>query len=775
MKRVNEKCTTCGACLKRCPKNAISFQIINNQEVAMIDEKKCINCGKCFKICPNHDKEEKNDVIIKVARIKNKENIIKSTSGGIFGEVARYILSIGGIVYGAALTKDFKKVHHIRCDSIEGLQPIFKSKYVRSDLEDTFKEAEQDLKDDKTVLFSGTPCQIAGLKAYLGKDYENLYTTDILCHGTPSPLIWRSYANYLERREKSKLKKVDFRYFNRFDPRKDFYLEFENGTVINQMFYNDPFGRGFSLGLINNDGCGSCKFNDFRQQSDLTLGDAWGYKNKKYPYKNSLFFINTKKGKELYGIIKDNLIEFDDFDFEDMLSYGYTVLHPTLEHYNYGKVNSNARDMEKELWHWLDDFNGLEKDKKGVGILNFPYENINFGANLVPYSLSKVVEKLGYTPHVIDFDVYQEPETIKKYQSLNFYRFRDKYLNMTPKFKKSEDLKKLDKCYDMFIAGSDQVWRKLITQSNFSSYFLDFAKNKNKISYGASFGTDKFDGDIVDQISAVANIASFYKVSVRENNGVDICKNKLLRDDAEVVLDPTLLLTADDYAEINDDSYDGKVDVAVYLIHDFSNKQFKDRNFKRLFPNKRIVNLKGEYVEKPFGKVFVYNHISKWIDGIRKSKYVVTDSYHGLVFGLIFHKNIICIDTNSNAYSRFATLIENLGGNIDKVLYDSLKDVKSSRSVTNVLDYETIDKNIKRLRKKSIQFLKDNLKPENIKEENESLLEISKEVNKLDEEMYDLKLKREELYETLNSKSWRITEPLRAVKRKTNKIRKNIF
>ncbi len=772
MKFVTKNCANCGACIKRCPKNAISFKKNREQEMAVIDEDKCINCGKCFKLCPSNNKKEKNEVTIKVARINNEIDINKSTSGGIFGELARFFLRKNCIVYGAAYDEDFKGVHHMRCDNLEHLDKLLKTKYVRSKLDNIFEEVENDLKEENDVLFSGTPCQIAGLKAYLKKDYDNLYTIDIICHGTPSPYIWKNYANYLEKKEKSKLQKVDFRYLNKEEPEKNLYIEFENGKVINEALYDNAYGRAFALGLTQSNACGHCQFNNFTNYSDLTIGDAWGYYNKQYNIKNSLIIINTKKGKMIYNFIKDNLIEFNDYDIEQLVIANYPIVHPTLNHYNHGRINYNAKNIEKELWHWLDKNNGLEKDEKAVAILNFAYENINFGANLVPYSLSKVLKELGYNPWVIDFDVFKELDAIKKYQSINFFYFREKYLQMTPKYKTKEELNILNNYFDMFITGSDQVFRKYITKNNYTTYFLDFVKNKNKISYAASFGSDEYDGDIKDRLDAIASLSSFYAISVRELAGAKICEEKLDCNDAKVVLDPTLLLTEKDYEEINDESYDHKIDVAAYLMLDFSNKKIYDKHFKRLFKNKIIVNIKGEFIEEPFGKVFKYNHISKWIDGFRKSKYVVTDSYHGLIMGLIHHKNIICVGRKSSSYSRFDTLIKILGGNIEKVMFSSLDEVKSINSITNVLDYEEIDKNIEKYRKKSIAFLKKNLNKDKIKtEDKEFYKEVSEYINELRTLNKELVGKGDELEAILHSKSWKITSPIRGAMGKLQKFR----
>lgn len=773
MKKITDNCTGCSACVKKCPKNAISMKKKELFDIAIIDEDKCINCDLCRRVCPSNRKERKNSPVIKVARLDDEVLIMKSASGGIFASLASYILLNDGVVYGAAYSEDFKSVNHIRCDDLNDLDLLKKSKYVRSNINNCFELAEDDLKNGKKVLFSGTPCQIAGLKCYLKKEYDNLYTVDIVCHGTPSPIVWKKYAEWLEKREKSKITKVDFRHFNRKDPSKNFLVEFENGTVLNEVLYDTSYGRAFLIGLINDDCCDNCKFNNFRNFSDITLGDAWGYSNQRYPNKNSLIFLNNEKGINLFNYIKEQLIEFDDFNFREMINSGYPIIHSTFKHYNSGKINLNAKDIDKELWYWLDDKNGLVKDKNGVGILNFHYENYNYGANLVAYSLSEVIKRLGFNPYIIDFDPFPDFGSIDRYRTLGLYEFRKKHLNMTPRFRNKDELSILNDYLDMYVVGSDQVWRKAITQSNVETYFLDFVQNKNKISYAASFGKDYFEGNGREKIACIKHLSSFYGVSVRENDAVDVCKNTF-DCKAEVMLDPTLLLTKDDYEKIIDDCYSEKHDVAVYFVMDYENKILEDENFKRLFPNKKIVNIKGEVKSYPYGDVFVFNSVSKWLDGFRKAEYIVTDSYHGVIFGIIFNKKIICIGKNSAALSRFNTLFENLKGNLDKINYASLSDVKS---IKDFLNYDEINSNIKNLREKSISFLKDNLGSDKVKEPykffkglDEAVLDICNENEELKTKIEGLNRKLDEYkfeYDSIiNSRSWKITKPIRVIKRR---------
>lgn len=762
MKKITENCSVCTACVSKCPKNAISIskQIYNEIKV----NKQCIDCNICKNNCPGNKHKERNNPVFKVARVKSSANINKSTSGGLFGELARYVLKHSGIVYGAVFSDNFHSVKHTRCTNSADLDKILKSKYVRSNMNNNYLLAEKDLKKGKLVLFSGTPCQIAGLKCFLKKDYSNLITVDIICHGTPSEKIWSKYLTSLETKFSSKAKHIDFRYLNTDNPAKGFLVEFKNGKVYNEALYDTTYGRAFLTGLINYSSCGNCQFKAFKNYSDITLCDAWGYENANYKHKNSLVMLNTSNGKTIYNKIKSKLMEFDDFDIEKLLKSNYPILYPTYNHYNRSKIEKLSNNINNQLSYWQQEKNGLKKDKNGVGIINFHYENYNYGANLVAYSLSEAVKKLGFNPYVIDFDPFPEFNALERYRTIEFLNFRKKYLNMTPRFSNKDELNVLTDYLDMYITGSDQVWRKQITGANMETYFLDFAKGKNKISYAASFGTNDFEGNEEELEDCKGLLKTFYNISVREDEGKKIL-SKTFEQDSTIVLDPTLLLKREEYEEIITETYDEKIDVAVYFVMDSENSILNDNNFNRLFPKKKIVNIKGNFETVGTTSIFKYNSISKWLDGIRKCEYLVTDSYHGVIFGTIFHKKIICIGKKSKCLSRFKTLFNNLKGNLESINFTSLNSVKS---LEINIDYEEIDKNIALLKEKSISFLQENLGPNKVKidiayeelfSQNRMLRKQVKELNTKYEEAIEEKNK------ILNSKSWRLTEILRKIKR----------
>lgn len=762
MKKITENCSVCTACVSKCPKSAINISKKVYNEIKV--NNKCVDCNICKNNCPGNKTKEKNNPVFKVARVKSSTNINKSTSGGLFGEIARYVLKHSGIVYGAVFSDDFHSVKHTRCTNSDDLNKILKSKYVRSNMNNNFLLAEKDLKKGKTVLFSGTPCQIAGLKCFLKKDYSNLITVDIICHGTPSEKIWSKYLTSLEIKFQSKAKYVDFRYYNENDPTKGFLVEFKNGKVYNEALYDTTYGKAFLTGLINYPSCGNCQFKAFKNYSDITLCDAWGYENPEYKHKNSLVMLNTSNGKAIYNKIKAKLIEFDDFDTEKLLNSNYPILYPTNNHYNRNKIEKLSNNINNQLSYWQQEKNGLKKDKDGVGIINFHYENYNYGANLVAYSLSEAVKKVGYNPYIIDFDPFKEFDPLERYRTIEFLNFRKKYLNMTPRFRNKDELNILTDYLDMYITGSDQVWRKQITGANIETYFLDFAKGKNKISYAASFGTNDFEGNEEETEDCKVLLKSFYNISVREEEGQKILSNRFDQE-STLVLDPTLLLKKEEYEKLITETYDEKIDVAVYFVMDHENTILNDKNFARLFPKKKIVNIKGNTETLGTTTIFKYNSISKWLDGIRKCEYLVTDSYHGVIFGTIFHKKIICIGKKSKALSRFKTLFNNLKGNLESIIFSSLNSVKSTETAIN---YEEIDANIEKLRESSFAFLQNSLGPNKVKVDiayeelflqNKMLRKQVKELNTKYEEAVEEKNK------ILNSKSWRLTEILRKIKR----------
>lgn len=315
-----DDCTGCGACYNTCPENAITMQGDKyGFYKPVIDEKKCINCGLCEKTCPL-DKTFSQDAEPKVyALINNDEKTrLKCTSGGAFALFAKEIINRGGVVYGV-IWDDNIVACHTRTDSLNDLEKMYSSKYVQSDTKDTFKQAKEDLEQNKTVLFSGTPCQIAGLKTYLRKNYEKLITVDLVCHGTPSPMVFEQYKQeFMKNKPNETLLNVNFR--SKKAGWNIHYLVHYTTTTTTLRDYHKPKDYWvFIMNHVFNTSCGNCKFNKTLRIADISIGDFWGVdefdKTLNDNKGTSIILINNEKGARMLEAVK-NKCRLQDVPYE---------------------------------------------------------------------------------------------------------------------------------------------------------------------------------------------------------------------------------------------------------------------------------------------------------------------------------------------------------------------------------------------------------------------------------------------------------------------------
>lgn len=318
-------CCGCTACASICPKDAITMEPDTlGFKYPKVDLSKCIACGLCEKVCAFNDNYDKSLNLrvpeIYAARHKDIHEIETSRSGAAFIAISNYILENGGIVYGVGYKEHFRVVHK-RATTKEERDEFKGSKYVQSDLDGIFRQVKEDLKQGYTVLFSGTPCQTAGLNSYIGKKLrENLVLVDIVCHGVPSPYIWRDYLAYIEKKYKSKVVKVDFRDKSRIGWSghiESFVLS--NGKKIESNIYTYLFYQH----IIFRHSCGKCYFTNVRRPSDITIADFWGWEkiNKDFNKDNkgvSLVLVNTNKGRILFKEA-GGILDFIHIKLEDCL------------------------------------------------------------------------------------------------------------------------------------------------------------------------------------------------------------------------------------------------------------------------------------------------------------------------------------------------------------------------------------------------------------------------------------------------------------------------
>ncbi len=318
-------CCGCTACASICAHDAITMKPdALGFLYPEVNRDKCVNCGLCEKVCAFNDHYDISSNLKKprvyAVRHKNIHEIETSRSGAAFIAISDYILENGGVVYGAGYTDHFRVVHK-RAVTKEERNEFKGSKYVQSDMNTVFRQVKKDLRDGLTVLFSGTPCQTAGLNSYVGKRLRgNLILVDIVCHGVPSPYIWRDYILWLEKKHGRKIITVNFRDKSRIGwaGHIESYV-FSNGKKIEATKYKDLF----FMNIMLRSSCSVCKFSNTRRPSDFTIGDFWGlYKfNSDFNKDNkgvSLLLVNTEKAITIFQKVTRN-INFLQFELQQCM------------------------------------------------------------------------------------------------------------------------------------------------------------------------------------------------------------------------------------------------------------------------------------------------------------------------------------------------------------------------------------------------------------------------------------------------------------------------
>lgn len=311
-------CSGCSACAAVCPKQCIEMK--PDKEGFLyphINQDLCIKCNKCSSVCQAENKRLKLSTAFdepKVFGAANKDNFVrmKSSSGGIFSLLAEEIIGRGGAVVGPAFDGDLV-LKHIIIENTHEIERLRGSKYIQSQIDDVYKKVKKMLEDDRYVLFTGTPCQVNGLLNFLGKDYEKLFTQDLICHGVPSAKVWETYLN----RQIEKYGEVEGNIIN-FRSKTDGWMNFsltvpfKSGKILDEPKDRNAYLKAFLADICLRPSCYNCHNKGFPRNSDITLADFWAVKKLKPELFNdagtSLIFLNTEKGAELFSHLKEKMI-----------------------------------------------------------------------------------------------------------------------------------------------------------------------------------------------------------------------------------------------------------------------------------------------------------------------------------------------------------------------------------------------------------------------------------------------------------------------------------
>jgi len=360
-----ENCTGCFACVNICPQNCLRMEETSIGHIyPLVDKDKCVNCGLCKQVCPQNKDLKKQEKQIVYAAWSLDENERKiSSSGGLAQYFSRRVIEVGGVVYGCSSVIERGEVKHVRCETIEELKALKGSKYTQSFINDTFLNCRKDLKDGREVLFIGTPCQIAGLRSFLGKEYENLLTIDLVCHGVPPQKLLFEH-----------LQDVDFPISVSFRGEDGYQLKiFTKNEIVKRSQFDDLYFIGFNKALYYRESCYRCKYATKERVGDVTLGDFWGL-GKNVPFERdqrlgvSLCILNGKKGETFFERFKDGLF-FEERSIEEAVEGNSNLRRSTYPHKN------------KELFEKTYEQKGFKKAAKKA--LKF---------NIIKYKILKIIQ-----------------------------------------------------------------------------------------------------------------------------------------------------------------------------------------------------------------------------------------------------------------------------------------------------------------------------------------------------------------------------------------------
>ncbi|MBR6252124.1 MAG: polysaccharide pyruvyl transferase family protein [Bacteroidales bacterium] len=706
-----DKCTGCGACINACPKLCIAMHSDMYGEIhPKIDKERCIECGLCAKICPNNAPIElQMPTECYAAWLNDDENRKVCASGGLATAFAEYIIKQGGIVFGTAYDNSLTP-RMTWIDKVEDVQKFKGSKYVQSIIDaDVFRTIKKFLDAGRRVLCIATPCQIAGLKSFLRKEYDNLIVVDLICHGVCPTTYLAEEVSFLA--VKHNLRDITNIRFRGNDG-NNFRFTLWNGN--DRLYYGNDvhnyYLAGFIKGVTLRENCYKCQYAKPERVGDITIGDFIGLGQKTpfgYDAKNvSCVMVNTQRGKTFYEKVlqSNSMLKSVLRSYEERQNYRLSILEPFPRHKSnakfrelYSKYGFHAAMakciggdllkyeikvelkknpiraipiiMRRLIEFYKECHSPIKVSKKKKVCLVTWLGTGNFGTSLQSFALHKYLENIGFDVELLmpfsEDDFSQKSALRKKYKRLKTILYN------TLKSKKRPSQSKLAKfnrenynirricsrsgyrnlitTTDVFVTGSDQIWNCYHSFSPFM--FLSFAKARKRVAYASSIGTKGFPEQYQDAVKGY--LSKFAHIGVREIDAVDTIRQLTGRNDVVQVLDPTFLISSSEWHAFAD-----KAHVEISLPERFAVCYFIGNNdywqaakdIAHSYNIEMLIAIPSlENNSIPHGVAQIYADAGpyEFVELIRKSSLVLTDSFHACALSINMSKQFV-------AFKRFA-------------------------------------------------------------------------------------------------------------------------
>lgn len=661
-----QRCVGCGACKNICPVDAIKMGLNKDGFYQPeINYDKCIRCGLCDKACPAENVQYSNNPAPECYALMASDEVrARSSSGGAFELLADIVFEHGGYVCGVAYRDGCTRTEHILIDKKEDLYKLRGSKYLQSDTNDVYSRIKQLLKNDKYVLFSGCPCQVAGLYGYLGdlKDSPYLLTVDLICHGIPSV---KAFDNYM--RDVHGGKEITHLGFKdkEYGWHASMTIDFKEGERFNQPCESDFFFKSYLNGLNKNTPCGNCLFARIPRQGDITIGDFWGINNYNPEYNDgkgtSVVLFNSERGLKLKELLKKTAKLFEKTPLEAAVRENSNLVSsPTV------KISRSQFFKNLNNRHYPDLVNwAFALDRFDIGVVGIPIFP-NFGGALTYYALYRTLRDENYSVAMFSRprSTGRPPIPPEDIYTVNPYDVGALRLDYVDKKAMSTAG---DWC-DAFVVGSDQLFNADLFKTFGEIVTLDWVTdNHRKVAYAASFGHNYFWGPERQRAKMAHDMQKFDAFSVREEEGVALVKHSF-GVNAEWVLDPVFLCDKKHYEALAAQS--GKTDKTPHIFaYILDPTDEKDKILKQCARKLKLpVELYSEMLYKPTPervaeeeKRFAFDlrqgNINERLYSLINSDFIVADSFHGICFAIIFNIPFIAILNARRGASRFYTIL----------------------------------------------------------------------------------------------------------------------